>query len=105
MAAHGARQLAHGFKQSGLRFGRRAIDLVGEQDIGKNRAGHKRPCPMAGSGIFLDNVGSGNVGGHQVGRELDAVELQPQGLGHGAYQQCLSRARQAGQEAVAADKQ
>ena len=60
---------------------------------------------MAGGGIFLDDVGAGDVGRHQVGRELDALEQQAQRLRHGADQQRLGGAGQAGDEAVAAHEQ
>ena len=55
--------------------------------------------------IFLDDVGAGDVGRHQVRRELDALEHQAQGLRHGADQQRLGRSGQAGDQAVAADEQ
>ena len=56
-------------------------------------------------GILLDDVGAGDVGRHQVGRELDALEHQPQRLRHGAHQQRLGRSGQSGDQAMAADKQ
>jgi hypothetical protein len=60
---------------------------------------------MAGGGIFLDDVGAGDVGRHQVRRELDALEQQAQGLRHGADEQRLGGAGQAGDETMAAHKQ
>ncbi len=59
--------------------------------------------PLAG--ILFDDVGPGDVAGHQVRRELDAFENQAEGLGHGAHQQRLGGAGQAGDEAVAAHEQ
>ena len=56
-------------------------------------------------GILLDDVGAGDVGRHQVGRELDALEHQAQRLRQGAHQQRLGRAGQAGDQAMAADEQ
>jgi hypothetical protein len=55
--------------------------------------------------VFFDDVGAGDVGRHQIGRELDALELQAQHLRHGAHEQRLGRAGQAGNQAVAADEQ
>ena len=55
--------------------------------------------------ILFDDVGAGDVGRHQVGRELDALEDQSQRLRHGAHQQRLGRAGQTGDQAVAADEQ
>ena len=86
-------------------FGRRAVDFVGQQDVAEDRPGHERPSAVAGGGIFLDDVGAGDVGGHQVGRELDALEDQAQRLGDGAHHQRLRGAGQAGDQAMAADKQ
>ena len=42
---------------------------------------------------------------HQVGRELDALEHQAEGLRQGAHQQRLGGARQAGDQAMAAHEQ
>jgi hypothetical protein len=60
---------------------------------------------MAGGGIFLDDVGAGDVGGHQVRRELDALEFEAQRLRDGADHQRLRGAGQAGDQAVAADEE
>ena len=97
--------LLHGFEQRRLRLRRRAVDFVGQQDVGEDRALHEGPGAAAGGGILFDDVGAGDVGGHQVGRELDALEDQPERLRHGAHQQRLGGAGQAGDQAVAADEQ
>ncbi len=60
---------------------------------------------MAGGGIFFDDVRAGDVGGHQVRRELDALEVQAERLRDGAHHQRLRRAGQAGDQAMAADEQ
>ena len=59
---------------------------------------------MTGFEVLFDNVRAGNIGGHQVGRELDATELKPKRVGDRAHHQCLRGARHARQKAVAADK-
>ena len=66
---------------------------------------HEGPAAVAGGGILLDDVGAGDVGGHQVRRELDALEDQAERLREGADHQRLGRAGQAGDQAVAADEQ
>ena len=86
-------------------LGRRAVDFVGQQDVRENRARDEGPGAPAGGGILFDDVGAGDVGRHQVGRELDAAEFEAQGLGERADQQRLGGARQTGDEAVAADEQ
>ncbi len=60
---------------------------------------------MAGDGIFLDDVGAGDIGRHQVGRELDALEDQAEDIGHGSHEQRFRRSGKAGDQAVAADEE
>jgi hypothetical protein len=105
IAAHGAGELLHRFEQCRLRFGRGAVDFVGQQDVRKDGAAHEGPGAVAGGGIFLDDVGTGDVGGHQVRRKLDAFKNQAKRLGHGAHQQGLGSSRQTGDQAVAAHEQ
>ena len=52
--------------------------------------------------VLLDHLGAGDVGGHQVGRELDAAELERQGVGQRADHQRLGQPRHAHQQAVPA---
>ena len=66
---------------------------------------HEGPAAVAGGRILFDDVGAGDVGRHQVRRELDALEDQAQRLRDGAHQQRLGGAGQAGDQAVAADEQ
>ena len=88
-----------------LRLGRRAVDFIRQHDIAEDGAANECPAPMAGGGILLDDVGAGDVGGHQVRGELDAPELQTQRLRDGADHQRLGGPGQAGDQAMAADKQ
>ena len=62
----------------------------------------KLESPAAGELVLLDDFRAGDVGRHQVGRELDAAELQGQGVGQGADHQRLGQARHAHQQAVPA---
>src|SRR5579864_1091191 len=102
VAAHRAGQLLHGLQERRLRFGRRAVDLVGQQDVGEDGTFDERPGAVAGGGVFFDDVGAGDVGGHQVRGELNALEQQAQRLRERAHQQRLGGARQPGDQAVAA---
>ncbi len=52
--------------------------------------------------ILLEDVGAGDVGGHQVGGELDAVELEVEHLGQRRDQRGLRQPGHAHQQAVAA---
>ena len=60
---------------------------------------------LAGAVVFLQDLGADDVARHQVGRELDAAELQVQRLRQRAHQQRLAEARHAFEQAVAAGEQ
>jgi hypothetical protein len=55
--------------------------------------------------ILVENFGAGNVGRHQVGRELDALEIQVEDLRQRFHQQRLGESRHAGDQAMAAAEQ
>lgn len=75
-AAHGDFVLLHGLQERGLCFGRSAVNLVGQQHLGEDRSPLKHHPAMARAGVFLDDIGAGDVGRHEVGRELDTVKRQ-----------------------------
>ena len=56
-------------------------------------------------GRFHDDVGADDVGRHQVGRELDPVEVERQRVGQGPDQERLAQPRHAFQQRMAADEQ
>ena len=62
----------------------------------------KRRVAPAGRRVFLEDVGAGDVGGHQVGRELDALEVEVERLGQGRDHERLGEARHAEEQGVAA---
>ena len=88
-----------------MRLRRGAVNFIRQQDIAENRPRDERPAAMAGSGVLFNDVGAGDVGRHQIRRELDAFENQAQRLRDGSHHQRLSRAGQARDQAMAADKQ
>ena len=97
--------LLHRLEECRLRFGRRAVDLVGQQDVAEDRAGDEDHDALAGGVVLLDDVGADDVGRHQVGRELDALVLEPE---HGAERFDEARLGEAGhadQQRVAAGEQ
>jgi hypothetical protein len=87
----------------GLRRG--AVDFVGEQDVGEDRAADEADHSPSGGAVFLDHLGAENVRRHQVGRELDAVELEIDGLGELLDEQRLGEAGNAAEQAVAAGEE
>ena len=95
----------HGFEQGRLRFGRCAVDLVGQYHVGKQRAFEKFEFAMPAVAVFVHHVGAGDVAGHQVGRELDAVEVQRQALAERADEQRFGQAGHAFKDAVTAREQ
>ena len=105
MAAHGAGAFLHGFEQCCLGLWRGAINFVGQHDVAEDRALDEGPLTMPGGEVFFNDVGAGNVGGHQVRRELDAPERQAERLRNGAHHQRLGGAGQAGDQAMPTDKE
>ena len=100
--ADGDLPFLHRFEKGSLRLGRGPVDLVGEHDIGENRAPEELELADARRLVFLDDFGPGDVGGHQVGSELDSVVRQIQRIGERVDHQSLGEARHADQEAVSA---
>ena len=86
-------------------FGRRAVDLVGQDDVGEDRALDEPERPFPGRVVLLDDLGAGDVAGHEVGSELDAAELQVQGPGEGGHGQGLGQPGHADGQAVAAGEE
>ncbi len=70
-AIDGDAALLHGFEEGGLRLGRGAVDLVGEEDLREDRP--VLELELAPVRRLDDDGGAGDIRGHQVGRELDAV--------------------------------
>ena len=73
--ADGDLPLGHDLEQRRLHLGGRAVDLVGEHEVGEHRAELDVEGVLAG----LVDAGADDVGGHQVGGELQAGELAADG--------------------------
>jgi len=97
-AVHGDLPLAHRLQQRRLRAWRGAIDLVGEQHVGEDRALVEAEGLVA---LVVDRDAE-NVGGQQVGRELDALEGRPDRARERLGECRLARARVVFQQHVAA---
>ena len=102
LAADGHLPLLHRLEQGGLRLGRRAVDLVGQDDVGEDRPPQELELADAGRLVLLDHLGAGDVRGHQVGRELDPVVGQVERIGQRVDHQRLGQAGHADQQAVPA---
>ncbi len=66
----------HCLKQRGLGLWRRPIDLVRQKNIRKNGALDKAELALLAAHLLLEDIGSRDVRRHQVGRELDPVEIK-----------------------------
>ena len=77
LAADGDLALGHDLEQRGLHLGRGAVDLVGEQEVDHHRAEFDVELFLA----HAVDAGTDDVGGHQVGGELDAGERAADDLG------------------------
>ena len=95
----------HGFEQRGLRLGRRAVDFVGQNDVGEQRPLDELELALAGAAVLLDDFGAGDVGRHQVGRELNTAECQRQRARQRRDHQRLGQAGHAFEHAMALAEQ
>ena len=99
-AIHSDGTLLHRLEQCGLCFRGRPVDLVGQHQIGKDRTRSERELASA-----AQERDAGDVGGHQVGGELDALELDVQRERQYAHQQRLGGSGHALEQHVTASEQ
>ncbi|OQA31557.1 MAG: hypothetical protein BWY57_02319 [Betaproteobacteria bacterium ADurb.Bin341] len=88
----------HRFEQGALGLGGGAVDFIGQNHLGENRAGQKTEIAL----FALVDGNAGNVGRQQVAGELDAGKLETEQAGQGLRQGGLAHARQVFDEQVAA---
>ena len=93
--------LLHDLEQRGLDLGGRAVDLVGQQEVGEDRAELGAELAVVG----LPDAGADEVGGHEVGRELDAVEGAAEHVGERPHGQRLGEPGHALEQHVTAGQQ
>ncbi len=97
-AAGGDLALGHRLEEGGLDLGGRAVDLVDEDEVVEERAGEEVEAALVGA----EDLGAGHVGGHQVGRALDAGEVGVEAGGQGLDGAGLGEAGRALDEQVPA---
>jgi hypothetical protein len=68
--------LLHGLQERSLGLGRRPVDLVRQEQVGEDRPRTELEAGRAG----IEDRGAGDVGRHEVGRELDSLEVEIQHL-------------------------
>ena len=93
--------LLHRFQQRALHLGRRAVDFVGQHQIGEDGAapGGER------AGLRIVNLRADQVGRKQVRGELEAGELDVDGRGERLDRQGFGQARHAFQQDVPVGQQ
>ena len=95
--------LLHRFEQRRLCLGRCAIDLVREQQVGED--GPRMEGKLLAAVAVLENMAAGDVAREEVGRELDAAEVERQQPRERLHELCLAEARQAFKQDVAASEE
>ncbi len=91
----------HRFEQGALRFRRRAIDLVGQDELREDRAG----LELELAGVSPEHGDAHDVGGQQVAGELYAPVGQPEYLCQRLGERRLAQTRQILDQQVAAGEQ
>jgi hypothetical protein len=81
----------HGLEERRLRLGRRAVDLVGQEQLREDRPREKLEDVL----LLVEDVAARDVRRHEVGRELDALEGAAQDLAERAHKQRLAEPRHA----------
>ena len=94
-------ELLHDLEQGGLDLGRRAVDLVREQEVGE----HGAELGPQLAAVGLPDARADEVGRHEVGRELDAAVGAAEHAGERAHGERLREAGHALEQHVAAGEQ
>ena len=93
----------HRLEQRRLGSGACPVDFVGHQQLGEYRSPHKMKTAAPVGGLFQD-FGAENIGGHQIGRELDAARLQAKNNAKGFDELGFGEPRHTDEQAVPARK-
>ncbi len=88
----------HRLQERALRLGGRAVDFVREQERGEDRPLDEGELVV----LQVEDVRAGDVGRHEIGRELDAVELAAEHPGERPDEERLGHAGHALDQRMAA---
>ena len=94
--------LLHGLEESGLGFGWGAVNFVGENDIGEDGAFDEFESAATWLIGFLEDFRAGDVTGHEIWGELDAIEVEGHQVGEGVNEEGFGEAWDAHEEGVTA---
>jgi hypothetical protein len=78
----------HRLQQSGLGFRRSAIDFVCEKERSEDWAADEGELVA----LKVEDICAGDVGGHEVGRELDTGKVTAEHVGESTHQQRFGHA-------------
>ena len=95
-AAHRDRSFLHRFEKCGLRLWRCPVNFIGEDDVGEDWSTSKLEHPTVAK-----NIGSGDIGWHHIGSELNSRKIQRQRFGKRLDQQSLAEAGHSLQQEMA----
>jgi hypothetical protein len=91
----------HHLQQGRLDLGRRAVDLVRQQQVGEDRPQFDAELAR----LVVEDARADQIGGHQIGGELDAAEGAADHLGQRLDRHRLGQAGHALEQDVAAGQQ
>ena len=100
-AGDGDVMLLHRLQQRRLRARRGAVDLVGHQQLGEDRALHEAERARFSRRVF-QHFRADDVRGHEIGRELHALGVEAEHAAQRFDQQRLGKAGNADEQRVAA---
>src|SRR5579862_5252365 len=103
--ANGDLILLHRLEECRLRARRRAIDLVGKNDVGEDGTRNEPNVALSRGNVLFDHFGAQDVGWHQIRGELNSAELELDSVGQRLDEECFCQAWNATQKAVASRKQ
>ena len=101
VVVHGDLRFVHRFEQRGLRFRRGAVDFVGDDDVGEDRAGLEFEFLRGG----IEDADADHVARQHVRGELNALERAVEGAREGLRQRGLADAGHVFDQQVAARQQ
>ena len=101
LTAEGDFALLHRLEHRALHLRRGAIDFIGEEQVREDRAAVDAEV----AGLLVDDFGADDVGRQHVDRELNATEIQVDGLGDRVHEERLRQAGHTLQEQVTAGEE
>ena len=89
LACNGDLPFLHHFQQCTLYLGWCAVNFIGQQQVGKHWPQHSAEF----AGLLVKDACAHQVGGQQIGRELNAAETAVEGFGQSIHSQGFGQTR------------